>query len=497
MAKTAPAKPMRVAIGQIAQETNHFVPMKTTLEHFAARLLLKGEAVLSGFGEAKVEVPGFLAVLDAAGVTPVPLLAASADSGGPVTRAAFEALLGELLARLAQAGPVDGVLLALHGAMVLEDADDPEAEIIARVRAALPAATPIGVSLDLHAHLTHAMLQPDVHLVGYRAYPHTDMFETGVRTAEILLDRLAGRRRPAMALARRPMVASPVRARTVEKPLSEVVAIADAMLAEGRLLHASLFPVQPWLDVPDLGFAALTMADGDQVAAQRAADELADAAFARRHDFEPALTALAECIRIGLAGPGMTLVGDAGDGPTGGAGADRTDVLRGLLAAGAERTPGPILLTLCDPKAAASAHAAGVGAVLDLTLGGHFTGAETVAVRATVERLSDGSFIALDAGAKGFVTRHGPTAVLAIGALRLVVRTRPGWEWDTNLYRSVGLDPAAARIVFVKSPGHFRVAFGPLAARTLMANTDGPTVADMRRVPWTRVTRPLFPLDPI
>lgn len=491
------AKTPRIAVGQIAQETNHFVPMRTTLEHFSARLLLKGDEVLSGFGAAKVEVPGFLDVLGAAGIAPVPLIAASADSGGPVTRAAFEALLGELLARLSAAGALDGVLLALHGAMVLEDSDDPEAEIIARVRARLPAGTPIGVSLDLHAHVTPAMLQPDVHLVGYRAYPHIDMHETGVRTAELLLDRLAGRRRPVMALAKRPMVVSPVRARTVEPPLSEVVAMADAMLADGRLLHASLFPVQPWLDVPGLGFAAMTMADGDQQAAQRAADELADAAFARRDRFEPELTRLAECIRIGLAGPGMTLVGDAGDGPTGGAGADRTDVLRALLAAGAERADGPILLTLCDPKAAAAAHAAGVGAMLDLVVGGQLTGAGTVAIRAGVEHLSDGTFVSRDAGAKGFVTRHGPTAVLSLGALRLVVRTRPGWEWDTNLYRSVGLDPASARIVFVKSPGHFRVAFGPLAARTLMANTDGPTVADMRRVPWTRVTRPLFPIDPI
>jgi microcystin degradation protein MlrC len=491
------AKKLRIAVGQLAQETNHFVPMRTTLDDFAARLLLRGDAVLNGWGKAKVEVPGFLDMLHAAGAEAVPLIAAGADSGGPVTRAAFEALLGEMLAALDSAGPLDGVLLALHGAMVLEDSDDPEAEVVSRVRARLPAATPIGVSLDLHAHVTPEMLQPDVHLVGYRAYPHIDIYETGARTAELLLDRLAGRRRPAMALAKRPMVVSAVRARTVEPPLSEVVAMADAMLADGRLLHAALFPVQCWLDVPNLGFAALTVADGDQAAAQRAADELADAAFSRRHDFEPDLTPLAETIRVGLSSAGMTLIGDAGDGPTGGAAADRTDVLRGLLAASAERADGEILLTLCDPPAAAAAHRAGTGAVLDLALGGHFTGAKKVYVSARVGALSDGAYVALDAGATGFVFQHGPTAVLHVGALRIVVRTRPGWEWDTNMYRSVGLDPAQARMVFVKSSGHFRVAFEPLAARTLIANTDGPTVGDMRRVPWKRVTRPLFPIDPI
>jgi microcystin degradation protein MlrC len=485
----------RIAIGQLAQETNQFVPMRTTLDHFATRLLLRGAAVLTGFGAARVEVPGFIDTLRAAGAEIVPLLCAAADSGGPVTRAAFEALLGELLDRLHAAGPVDGVLLALHGAMVTEHLDDPEAEIIAQVRAALPAGTPIGVSLDLHGHITAAMLQPDVILVGYRAYPHIDMHETGVRTAELLLDRLRGRS-VATALAKRAMVVSPVRARTVEPPLSDVVAMADAMLADRRLLHAALFPVQPWLDVPDLGFAVLTVAE-DASAAQAAADALADAAFARRRDFEPNLVPLEAAIATGLRQPGMTLIGDAGDGPTGGAGADRAEVLLALLAAGADRAEGLTLITLCNPPAAAQAHASGAGATHSFTLGGHFTGGPRATVTARIERLHDGKFVSLDAGAKGFVVNHGPSAVLAVGSLRIALRTHPGWEWDTNLYRSLGLDPAAARMCFVKSSGHFRVAFEPLAARTIMADTPGPTCGNMHRVAWSRVTRPLFPMDAI
>jgi microcystin degradation protein MlrC len=489
-------RPWRVAVGQLAQETNHFVPMATTLAHFQRRLLLRGDAVLHGWADAKVEVPGFLDVLRQAGAVALPLIAAGADSGGPVTRAAFETLLGEMLERLRASLPVDAVLLALHGAMVLQDNDDPEAEIIARVRAMVGPGVPIAASLDLHGHVTPAMLQPGVILVGYRAYPHVDMFETGQRTARLLLGQLDGTLAPVMALAKRPMLLSPVRTRTVEPPLSEVVAAADAMMASGAVLHAALFPVQPWLDVPDLGFAALVVGNGDQAAAQRAAEQLADLAWARRHGFEPELTPLSEAIAIGLREPGMTLVGDAGDGPTGGSGADRTDVLRALLEAGAQHHGRPILLTLNDAPAAAAAHAAGIGATITVDLGGTLTGGAKVTLSARVEALSDGDFIALDAGAKGMEMHHGASAVLALGALRVAVRSVPGWEWDTNLYRSLGLDPATAGMVFVKSPGHFRVAFEPLAARVKMANTEGPTVADMRRVPWTRVTRPLFPLDP-
>jgi microcystin degradation protein MlrC len=214
-----------------------------------------------------------------------------------------------------------------------------------------------------------------------------------------------------------------------------------------------------------------------------------------RHRFEPDLTPLEDAIRIGLAGPGMTLVGDVGDSPTGGTCADQPDVLRALLAARADRHAAPILLTLCDPPAAKAAHASGIGARLSLSLGHAMTPGQKLAVDTEVLALSDGRFTMQDGGATGAVLEFGPSAVLGIDALRIAVRSVPGCEWDTGMYRSLGLDPAAAAIVFVKSPAHFRVAFGPLAARTLIADTPGGSCGNMRRVPWTRVTRPLWPLD--
>lgn len=216
-----------IAVGQLAQETNSFVPFRTGLAHFERRCLRRGAAVLDGWRGERTEVPGFLSVLREAGAEAVPLPCAAADSGGTVTQAAFGALLAALQAAL----PVNGVLLALHGAMVLEDGapywDDPEAEVLRRVRAVAPG-VPIVASLDLHAHVTPGMLASGATLLGYHEYPHTDMFETGQRAARLLLDTLEGRRQPAMALAKRPMVPSPVCARTPDQPLSRIVATARA-----------------------------------------------------------------------------------------------------------------------------------------------------------------------------------------------------------------------------------------------------------------------------
>lgn len=489
---------MRIAVGSLLQETNTFAPVSSTLESFAAYYLLHGEEVLTGYGDARVEVPGFLHVLRAAGATPVPLLAAWAGSGGPLTRAAFDALLGELLDRLRAALPVDGVLLALHGALATEDEPDADGAILAAVRAVMGPRIPIAASLDLHGHVTRRMVEHANVLVGYHEYPHTDMYETGVRAATLLLETLGGRRHPVLALAKRPMIVSAVAARTTDGPLKDVAAAARAMEAAGRILDAAIFPVQPWLDVPELGFAALVVADGDGAAAQAAADELADLAWARRSRFEPDLVTLDAAIHTGLdAQDGLTVVADAGDAPTGGAAADSAAVLRALLACGADRAARLTYLTLCDAGAAQAATAAGVGHDVTLRVGHAVSvnDGEPIEVTGRVRTLSDGSYRLTGAGATGLEMHMGLTAVLAIGSIRLAIRSLPAMEWDAAMYDAVGLDPREAALVFVKSPSHFRVSFGPLAARVLVADTPGPTRANLRAVPFTRVTRPLYPLD--
>jgi microcystin degradation protein MlrC len=488
---------MRIAVGSLMQETNTLVSFKTSVATFESFYLHRGQAMLTGYGASRVEVPAMFAVLREAGAEIVPLIGGYAGASGTVTREAFDALVGEMTDRLAEAGKVDGVLLALHGAMVVEDEPDGESEIVRRVRAVVGPGVPIGVSLDLHGHITAAMLQPDVFYVGYREYPHIDMHETGARVARLLLETIAGRRKPVMALAKRHMIVSPVKATTGREPLSRIVARARAREAEGACLHASLFPVQPWIDVPDLGFAALVCADGDGAAAQRVADELAEMAWQARAEFEPELTPLDEAIGIGLASEGTTVVSDIGDSPSGGAAADSAAVLAALLRLGADKAGRLTYLTICDAVAANNAARIGVGKRARLRLGHRqSTGdGQPIEIDGVVRSIHDGAFTMHDAGAEGSLMQFGTTAVIAIGDIRIAVRSNPGFEWDTGIFTAFGLELKRAALVFVKSPSHFRVAFGPHAARILVADTPGPTCGNMRRLKLANVTRPLYPLD--
>ena len=486
---------MRIAIAELKQETNSFVPFTTTVKTFEDQYLYRGAEILTAFGHARLEIPGALDAIREAGATPVPLLATMAMASGTVERKSFDFLMGEIEERLKAAGPVDGVYLALHGAMILEDEPDAEAEIVRRTRALLRPGTPITVSLDLHGHITAAMLQPDVAYIGYREFPHIDMYETGYRAARLLIDWIHGKVKPVMALAKRHMVFSPDSARTTVPPLADIVAEGRAMEARGEALHVSLFPVQPWIDTPDLGFAALVCGENLEMA-QSCADRLAQMAWDRRTAFEPDVTPLDEIIRIGLAGPGLTVASDSGDTPSGGAAADSTAVLAALLRAGADRADRISICTLCDAEAAAEAARAGVGKTVTLKVGHKRSGlGAPLTVTAKVKVISDGSYVLEGPGGNGMAGEMGLTVVLAIGAIRLNMRSIPHFEWDLGIHKSVGLDPASAALVFVRSPSHFRVSYAPIAARIFLADTPGPTCANMRRIPYTKVTRPFYPLD--
>jgi microcystin degradation protein MlrC len=488
---------VRVAIGQFMEESNTFVRQRADLEHFRSNQLLSGADVVEKLRGTRAEVGGFLAALEPAGVEVVPTVAANCVSSGPVPRATFEAITGELLAGLAAAGPLDGVLLALHGAMVLDDDPDGEGALLAAVRKQVGPGVPVVATLDLHACLTARMVREADALVGYDTYPHVDLYETGVKAANLLLRTVRGEVRPVTLLAKSPMLVPAEGMGTADQPMAGLLAEAKQLEQRPGILSVSLFPVQPWLDVPQTGFSVVAVADGPQRAAEvePAVRQLAWRAWELRRKFEANLLSVDEAIRRALAlDGGPVVLSESADSTGSGSPGDSVAVLERLLALGVRER---CLATAVDPAAVARAVEAGVGHDVTVSVGGRLDARWTRPLTLTgrVRLLSDGRFTYSDQKSRGTEGRMGRAAVIEVDRIAVLVTEQAAFTVDPAFYRSVGLEPREAKIVVVKSPLQFRAGYGSFAKAMWVVDTPGPSPANLRRLDWQHVSRPLFPFD--
>ncbi len=486
---------MRFAIGAIIQESNSFVPARCILDMFRADYLLYGDELIQGLRGTRTEVAGILASCEELGVVPVPLLAAHSCSYGPLTDECYGHLKAEMLTRLRAALPVDGIVLAMHGAMLVESEDDPEGDLIAAVRRCA-GAVPIGVTLDLHAHVTPQMVEGATVLIGYSTYPHEDAFETGQRACRLIADTVSGRIRPAMVMAKAPMIVPANNGGTNgDGPFARIMRQAKTLERTGQALSASCFPVQPWLDVPGLGFTGLVITDGDPEAARRHARTLARRGWELRHDFQPELVSPAEAIRRGLAVPGgPILLNDTADCQGGGATGDSVATLEALLAAGVcERS----FAMVADAEAVQAAQRAGVGNEVLTTLGNKLdrSRGRPFPVRGRVRVLSDGRFQYSGGLLGGVWATMGASAVLASGEVEVLVHSNPTYEYADEQYRSVGLDVRGAKFVTVKNPMNYQHTYRGIMKEAYILDTPGPTTPNLKSLAFTRLSRPYFPAD--
>ncbi len=487
---------MRIAFGCFAQESHSFSPVPGSWSHFGPQELLRGPAMFERFAGTRTEMGGVLDVAHERGIELVPLLAARASSSaGPLLRDVFETIRDELLDQLRQAGALDGVLLVLHGAMVAEGYDDATGEVLRAFRAEIGPDVPLVGTLDLHANVTQHMANQATALVGYHTAPHIDQYETGQRGMALLYATLMGHANPVTALRRLPMLLPGETARTTDGPLAEVVEQAKALAQRPDVLDSSVFSVQPWLDVYDVGCSVVVIADGDRPLAEGEADRLADAFWKRRHAFDVELTPTAEAIRRALSSEHRPFIlADSADAPSSGAPGDSTTVLEALL----HMQPAQdCYLNIVDPQAVEEMVRAGVGQQVSVKVGAGFAPAfyKPVEVTGRVKLISDGEFVQKGPGFHGEVLHRGRTVVLKISHLYLVVMERAVRQWDPELYRSVGLEPRDAQLVVVKSPAAFRAAYEPFAAQILIVDAPGVCSPDLCSFPFERVRRPLYPLD--
>ena len=488
----------RIALGGLHHETNSFAPQPATFARFEEAdgwpPLSRGGAILANTAGANLAVTGFIDAARAAGHELVPLVWANACPSGPVTEDAFERLAAMLLDDLAAAGPVDGLFLDLHGAMVATHLPDGEGELLRRLRALVPG-LPIVVALDLHANVSAEMVAHADALVAYRTYPHIDLARTGAAALPLLERRMAGL---SLAKAFRQLdflIPLPWQCTTLE-PAAGLYALLDEL---DGVASASICMGFPAADTPACGPSILAYA-ATATAAEDAAERVAEAFAAAEPRIAGRLWTAEAAVRAAMActADKPVILADTQDNPGGGGSSDTTGLLTALVAAGAE---GAVLALLADPEAAAAAHAAGEGAVLRaLALGGKHgpEGVTPLVGDYEVLRLGHGSFLATGPMYGGNHIQLGPMALLralAAPGVAIVVSTRRLQAADRAILRHLGVDPAAARILALKSSVHFRADFEALAAGVLVVAAPGANLADPRALPF-RHLRPGLRLAP-
>ncbi|MBM3220264.1 MAG: M81 family metallopeptidase [Candidatus Rokubacteria bacterium] len=486
---------MRVFVAMLSHETNTFSTLATDRRQFETRELRYGGEVLEVYRGTATCLGGMIDGAAARGLTLLPSLAAAASPAGRVSRAFYEDAKARICGDLRAAGRLDGILLDLHGAMVAESADDGEGDLLRAVREFVGPDVPIGVTLDFHANVTAEMVRHATLLHGYKTYPHIDMAERGREAATRVADVLARKIRPAVAFRQPPLLPPIASQLTARGPMRRLYDLADAMERDPRVLTVSVFAGFPLADIHDAGLSIYVATNDDAPLAAKLADELESVAWEHRREFVHHATPVREAVAEALALDVRPVVlADIADNTGGGAAGDGTEILRELLRV---QAPSATVACLWDPEAAAACTRAGVGATLTLDVGGKVDDRHGAPVRmqGRVAALSDGAFVHKGPMLRGLPGRLGPTAVLQTGGVKVILISHRWQTLDPEMIRLVGIEPSAERILVVKSSIHYRAAFEPLAARIIEVDAPGLSSSSLDRFSFTRVRRPIFPLD--
>jgi microcystin degradation protein MlrC len=496
----------RIAVLGFSIECNKFAP-PATKAHFLARTYLEGDAILT---EARSpaptmlpETPGFVTAMDAGGPwAPVGIALAMSEPNGPVEHGFFEELLGTIERRLTAALPLDGVYFCAHGAALTTEEDDPEGTLFELVRRIVGPKVPVVATFDLHANVSDRMVDLIDAFIGYRTNPHLDMRERGAEAAAALRELLAGTRTERVRL-RLPIVPPTVTLLTAAGPYAEMIRLGQERQQQlsPAIMNVSVMGGFAYADTAKNGLSVIVTARGDRGAAESLAREIAQYGWEQRARFYPTLTSLDEAVQKALAAardpsvPALAFA-DVADNPGGGGRGNTMYLLRAFAEAGVK---GALMGVIYDPDLATEAHRHG----LHYNFEARFNRAETTnfsapwATPARVAVLHDGNCVGRRGIYAGTRLELGPCAALAIGGITVIVVSHRVQCADPIFFEMMGLDIAKARAVAVKSRGHFRGGFDEFFGPEQIVEVDLPGLTSpmLSRFDWTRLPRPVIPLD--
>ena len=487
---------MRVVAARMNHETNTFSPVPTPFSAFGPDGPTFGLAALDSARGTRTVLGAFLNACAQRSADVDVAVNAAANPSGAVDDDAYERFAGAIVESVRKG--CDAILLDLHGAMVTRSYDDGEGELLRRVRAIAPE-TPLAVTLDLHGNITQAMIDNADIIVGFKTYPHIDMYETGAHAARLLFDQVERRAKPMLAWAQPPLLAHTLRSATGEGAMQRAVERAQRMEADG-LLAITVFAGFPLADIRDAGTSVVAVGR-TRDEAQSAADRLARQIWSERAGFVYQSLPLADsvaCARGLRSSAGPVLLLDHGDNVMSGGTCDTTTVLDECLRQGMRGVGvGP----LCDPQTVALAIAAGVGASVEVALGNKSALAPGIELRAPlrttahVRAITDGRFKITGPIYTGETWAMGRTVVLEDDAFTAIVTERPMEPLDIGVFECAGVNPRRFDFLILKSRMYCRPSFVPLSSALVECDSGGVTSSNYALFQFRKVRRPIYPLD--
>jgi len=485
----------RVLTGELKHETNSFIPSKTGRHAFEIFHLKLGDEIVSYFEGIETELKGIMTAFSEDGVDFLPVIGAEAMPGGPVSRDFFNFARETILDAVRRQGPFDGILLALHGAMVLEDSFDAEGELLSSIRSVAGPDVPVMITLDLHGNVTEEMNRNSTAMIGYDTYPHIDMYLRGYEAGKLMGKTLRGEVRPVMRFRRLPILSPTIP--TSMQPYAGLMNRVEEMEKMPGVLSVSVMHGFPWSDIPEAGVSVIAVTDGDEGLADGLVQELGERIWNERRLFSKNLLSPREAVEKAIASPVRpVLLADTSDNPGGGAPTDGTQLLAELIR---QKAAGTAFALIVDPESVEKAVQAGVGARVKLSLGGKTAPEKNhgapLEVEGRVLAVTDGKYTIRGPMCTGLGIDMGRTAVVDFDGIKVIVselRTQP---WDAEVFRHVGIEPMEQKILVVKSAAHFRASFEPIAKEIFEVDLPGLVSNNFSNFRFQNVLRPVFPLD--
>ncbi|WP_018900751.1 M81 family metallopeptidase [Rhizobium sp. 2MFCol3.1] len=477
---------MNILIAGFQHETNTFAPTKATYASFLNGedfpSMAHGQDVLK-LADVNIPIGGFIKHVTGLGHSVTPVVWAGAGASAHTTTDAYERIAGEIIEGVKHL-TYDAIYLDLHGAQVTEDLDDGEGELVSRVRSIVGPDVKIVVSLDSHANVTDLLWRVADAVVAYRTYPHVDMAETGVRAAKLLLHLQASGKPLALASRRLPFLIPVNAMSTMLQPARGMYDFLEEL--ETDVVSLSFAPGFPASDFAECGPTVWGYDDDSgkiDTAVEALYNRVLDAETAWSVEFEKPDDAVLHAMHVAASAGKPVILADTQDNPGVGGTSNTTGILKSLLRNGAKNAA---LGLMCDPVAAAAAHKAGVGAQIEIALGGcaQVPGDTPLVATFTVENLSDGKLVYGGPMMHGKQAELGPSAQLKIDGVRIVVTSNKAQLLDRNMYRAVGIEPENMSILVNKSSVHFRADFSAIAEQIIVVEAPGPFSANPADLPW-------------